>query len=73
MQKYKDYRNKTNKLIRKVKMDYYCNKLNENKNDIKKIWATVKESLNENKNYIKYKIKEGDNYITEENTLCEII
>ena len=32
----------------------------------------MKESLNENKNYIKYKIKERDNYITEENTLCEI-
>ena len=49
LNKYREYRNLTNNLIKKVKRDYYHNKILENKNNIKKIWETVNESLNEKK------------------------
>lgn len=40
---YKNYRNFTTKLIKKTKVNYYKNKINENKNNSKNLWETVKD------------------------------
>lgn len=43
---YKEYRNKINNLIRKVKQEYYSNKIHENKHNMKKVWEIINESSN---------------------------
>lgn len=50
VQEYKRYRNKTNDLLKKTKKEFYCKKIAENKNNIRKLWEIIKEGLNENTN-----------------------
>ena len=45
---FKDYRASLRKIIRKAKRDYYTHILNRHKNDIKKKWSLINETLNRN-------------------------
>nr|CAI5850632.1 unnamed protein product [Callosobruchus analis] len=47
---YKQYRTILSNLIKKTKYQYYKNKLQSNKGDIKKTWDTIKEVTNEKTN-----------------------
>nr|CAI5854676.1 unnamed protein product [Callosobruchus analis] len=47
---YKHYRTILSNLIKKTKYQYYKNKLQSNKGDIKKTWDTIKEVTNEKTN-----------------------
>lgn len=60
LNKYKEYRNLTNNLIKKVKRDYYHNIILENKNNIKTVWEIVNESLNEKRSSKKIIIKQNN-------------
>ena len=42
------YRNQFNILIKKCKIDYYTDKLNDAKNNVKKTWSIIKTILNKN-------------------------
>ena len=44
--KYKNYRNFYNKVLKSAKKMYFESKLEFNKNDSKKLWATLNEILN---------------------------
>ena len=44
----KDYRASLRKIIRKAKRDYYTHIFNRHKNDIKKTWSLINETLNRN-------------------------
>ena len=44
----KDYRGSPRKIIRKAKRDYYTHIFNRHKNDIKKTWSLINETLNRN-------------------------
>lgn len=46
---YKRYRNSLKTLIQKTKRDYFINKLDENKNNPKKLWSAINEELNKTK------------------------
>lgn len=46
LNEYKKYRNKVNNLIRQTKNTYYKAQINNNKNDIKKIWQVINEATN---------------------------
>ena len=43
--KYKELRNKTTRLIRNAKQDYYSNLIEENKKDSSKLWKTLKSVI----------------------------
>ena len=45
---FKDYRASLRKIIRKAKRDYYTHIFNRHKNDIKKTWSLINETLNRN-------------------------
>ena len=45
---FKEYRASLRKIIRKAKHDYYTNIFNRHKNDIKKTWLLINETLNRN-------------------------
>ena len=45
---FKDYRASLRKIIRKAKRDYYTHIFNRYKNDIKKTWSLINETLNRN-------------------------
>ena len=45
---FKDYRASMRKIIRKTKRDYYTHIFNRHKNDIKKTWSLINETLNRN-------------------------
>ena len=45
---FKDYRASLRKIIRKAKHDYYTHIFNRHKNDIKKTWSLINETLNRN-------------------------
>lgn len=47
--KYKNYRNKLNELIKKTKFNYYQKIINENKNSSSSLWNTIKEITHESK------------------------
>lgn len=47
LQEYKDYRNQLNKLLLNTKNNYYTNQINENTNNLKKIYQIVAEASNE--------------------------
>ena len=42
---YKKLRNKTTRLIRDTKRDFYSRVINENKKDSAKLWKTLKSNL----------------------------
>ena len=44
-EKYKSLRNSLNKKEQKLKSDYYCKLIEENKGDGKKMWQAIKETL----------------------------
>lgn len=46
-QEYKTYRNYLNKLIHKQKNEYYSGQVNKNKNNLKKIYAIIRDATNE--------------------------
>ena len=50
--KYKNYRNFYNKVLKSAKKMYFESKLEFNKNDSKKLWATLNEILNRSKSRI---------------------
>ncbi len=43
--KYKELRNKVNKMMKEAKREYYTNKINDSAGDIKNMWKTLKELL----------------------------
>ena len=45
---FKDYRASLRKIIRKAQRDYYTQIFNRHKNDIKKTWSLINETLNRN-------------------------
>ena len=45
---FKDYRASLRKIMRKAKRDYYTHIFNRHKNDIKKTWSLINETLNRN-------------------------
>ena len=45
---FKDYHASLRKIIRKAKRDYYTHIFNRHKNDIKKTWSLINETLNRN-------------------------
>lgn len=51
---YKKQRNKVVALIRKKEKDYYEKKISENRQDSKKMWKTLKQIVNKNKQSIDY-------------------
>jgi hypothetical protein len=48
--KYKEYRNKLNKLLKTVEKSYFSQKLDESMCNIKKTWQTIKTIINKNNN-----------------------
>ena len=46
--KFKKYRASLRKTIRKAKRDFYTHIYNRHKNDIKKTWSLINETLNRN-------------------------
>lgn len=46
LDKYRCYRNKLDGLIKETKRTYYANKLNRDRNNLKKVWETINEGLN---------------------------
>lgn len=65
-EEYKKYRNLLNKLIHKQKNDYYRSQIENNKNNIKKMYEIIKNATYEKKNNTK-------NYINIKNNLDENI
>lgn len=65
---YKNYRNNLNKLITKTKNDYYKQKINENIQDVGKIYKIVSDVTNQNnqKESVIEKIKSGGKTIVNE-------
>lgn len=67
---YKNYRNALNKLIVKQKNTFYKNKINNNKNNIKKIYEIIKDATNESEGDTRKKIciknSEGNDFKTTE-------
>lgn len=67
IRRYKEYRNAVNLLIKKTKMDYFQQKIQENKNNSKQIWTCVKEiCLEKGQSRIINEIKTGDK------TICDV-
>ena len=59
--KYKDYKNKLNKLIKLAEKKYYQDKLEINKSNMKKTWGIIKEVIGKNKsNQIQSRLKSSD-------------
>lgn len=65
---YNVYKNLLSSLIKKVKQDYYRNKINENINDSRKIWKISKEYINNNNTNNRNKI---DKIVTENRSVSK--
>lgn len=50
LRKYRNYRNNLNKIMQITKHDYYKKLINDNANDMKKIYKIISDATNENKN-----------------------
>lgn len=72
--KYKTHRNILNKTIKFAKINYYKVKLNESKNDYKKIWNIMNEVTNSQKKNStnQFKITNNGNIITDEGRIGNI-
>lgn len=73
LNEYKTYRNTINILIRKTKREYFMNKVNEHKYDMKKLWGTINESLNKSKTRGDIRIKHEDILIEDNKTLANVM
>lgn len=61
---YKNYKNKLTSLIKKVKLNYYKNLINKNKNSNQDLWQTVNDICSKNKAHIKIEnLQIEDNFI----------
>ena len=68
---YKDFRNKTNALLRITEKQYYQEQIIENKNKLRKTWVIIKQVINKNKNSkICDKFTFGKNTITDPKTIA---
>ncbi len=67
--KYKEYRNKLNRLLRKSERDHYDTLFMQNKNNLKKSWAIIKEIINKNKSSATSSKFVIDNKITSDNNI----
>ena len=59
----KDIEIKLTNFKKKTKRKFYCNKIAENKNNIRKIWEIIKYGLNENTNNCQTFMLKHDNQI----------
>ena len=71
--KYKDYRNKLNKMIKATEKNYYQEKLEMNKTDMRKTWTIIKEVIGKNKaTQVQTKFKLSSVEIkSDKRTICE--
>lgn len=60
---YKRYRNKLNDLIKNAKINYYQNKIEQNKNNATGLWNCLKEITQKNRNKVNYEIRSTEGNI----------
>lgn len=66
MQKFKTYRNKLHSLIRKAKRQYFFNKFEHSKNNMRQTWKTINHIIGRGKNKTpqsKFKTDNGENIL----------
>lgn len=69
--KFKTYRNKLNLVLRKVKKQFYCDMLHQNRNNLSKVWKTINGLLGRQKKELpSYFIKKGEK-ITDNQIIVE--
>lgn len=73
LEQYKKYRNTVNDAIRSTKREYYLNKINENKNDPKKLWDTINESMGRFKSRKKIQILHHNKTIDDDYEISNIM
>ena len=72
-EKFKHFRNKANNLNRRLKKQFYQKELEKSGNDVGQNWRILKNLLPSKKNISEMKIIQNDEFITDKNTIAEIL
>ena len=70
---YKTYKNKLNRIIKAAEKNYYQEKLEINKSNMKKIWSIIKEVIGKNKEtqiQTEFKLPTGE-VTSDKSTICK--